>query len=81
MRIRYVGDSAARDVPMSGASIRVERMTWVDLVEEATAAGVREEHARIIERDLASHPDWESESVKKAAKTRAAHAADTEEQA
>lgn len=80
-RIRYVGESAARDVPMSGASIRVERMKWVDLVKVATDAGVREEHAQVIARDLAGHPDWESEPHKKAAKTRAAHAADDEEQA
>lgn len=81
MRIRYVGSSAARDVPMSGASVRVERMKWVDLVKEAAVSGVREEHARIIERDLAGHPDWESEPARKAAKTRAANAADDEEQA
>lgn len=80
MRIRYIGDSPARDVPLSGGVIVVERMKWVDLVKAATAAGIREEHAAIVARDLAGHPDWESEPHKKAAKTRAANAADDEEQ-
>lgn len=80
-RIRYVGTSAARDVPLSGGVIVVPRMKWVDLVKEAAAAGIREEHAQIVARDLAGHPDWESEPHKKAAKTRAADAADDEEQA
>lgn len=80
-RIRYVGDAKAKDVPLSGGSVTCPRMKWVDLVAEAKKAHIREEHAEIVARDLVKQDDWESEPHQRAAKTRAANAADDEEQA
>lgn len=75
-RLRYVGpDKDGRSVPLSGGSILCPRMQWVDLVAEAEAAHIRREHAEIVARDLVTQDDWESETPKKAARTRAKNAA------
>lgn len=68
MNVRYCGESDAQLVPLpDGDTVEVPRMEWVDLPAE-------------LARGLAHRDDWELEASKKAAKSRAANAADTEEQ-
>lgn len=70
MRLRYIGPDEARDVALPGGFIRCPRMKWVDFVAEAEQAHIPAEHAQVIARALIGEPDWESESHKKAARTR-----------
>lgn len=80
-RLRYIGDDKdGKIVPLSGGAIECPRMKWVDLVAEAEKNHVRPEHAQVAHQSLITLPDWEAEAPKKAAKTRAANAAETEEQ-
>lgn len=81
MRIRYVGTDDARDLAVAGGFLHFPRLEWVDVEEEAARTGIAVDHAVIVARSVVKQDDWESESAKKAAKTRSANAVDEGEQA
>lgn len=76
MRIRYIGDDDARDLAVAGGLIHCPRMKWVDVAKVAAETGIAEGHAEIVARDVVQQPDWETETVAKAKRTRAKNAAD-----
>ena len=66
MRIRNT-DDRPRDLVLSGGVVTCPPGVWVDLVEEAVAAGIPRHHAEIVALSVADAPGWELEQRKKPA--------------
>lgn len=70
MKVRYVGDAEAKLLAVPGGLIEFPRMEWVDVEGEAERLGIPLEHAKVAARGVVKQDGWESESAKKAARTR-----------